>query len=282
MVSALERNYWLTRLELLANRLAEGEDEPSSSSDEEGLSLDVRKLESRLRIWTIRNEHFQRDVHRDAVRLLRYARPALMQSWWQEHHQDPAAATSISKSGGRLSGAWSTPIVLSDRFCTGSAATCPVRHVRLPPELVLKILDFIAPILSISQRSRVYDYARDRTTLPTLTLQLPGVKASSRRLADSQCVPDPTAGGTTSLPGDMGIFGVPTASNFHGSPAVRSLPVTPVATDTSVIWSVTSSVGQVVPTKHSCANGCMGGLRCRREEARTHWLEEVGCFWYDP
>jgi hypothetical protein len=135
----------------------------------------------------------------------------------------------------------------------------------LPPELRLKILDCLAPMLSTVQRSRVYQFARDRNTLPSALLQLPGVRPLFRSNTDPSCIPDPTASGS--------------ASSLFMRPA---LPSQPPQTSTAV-WTIksTSDVSNPV-SRHNCANGCIGGLRCRREESRTQWLDMVECQWYDP
>jgi hypothetical protein len=149
----------------------------------------------------------------------------------------------------------------------------PLTRATLPVELVLKVLDFVAPSLSVPQRTRICDYARDRMTLPSLALQLPGVTQSNRWNADKECIPDPTTEGTT------GTFGLPA---LPSPPTVRVGSVDLGATRSPSVWNVTPAPGVSGANQHDCSNGCRGGLWCRREEHRLRWLEEVACFWYEP
>jgi hypothetical protein len=102
-VRALEHNFWLTHLELVANRTADRESPDSSGAEDTAAYVALSRLdhERLLRFWTIRNETLQRTTQADALRLLRHARPALLRSWWQEHHDSSTTATKLPDSGGQ-------------------------------------------------------------------------------------------------------------------------------------------------------------------------------------
>jgi hypothetical protein len=114
IISALESNYWLTNLELHANRLMDESSSSSSCSDDtehvleskarsrRSNPLDLRALESSLKVCSIRNEHFHRNTHQEAVRLLHYARPILIESWWQVQHPNSVPLQQVLYAGGPL------------------------------------------------------------------------------------------------------------------------------------------------------------------------------------
>lgn len=242
VVRALRRNWSLARVEMGANGLAgapsvlaedvssalqeKEEEEGSSSSDEDGpmeaphpprtgpgRSREWKDLERDVRMLTERNGMMRRKVEREALALLRYARPVLLRSRQQQQQQQQEAEEEAS-----------------------AASEDPTRPPPLPTELVHAILFTFAPTLSPKQRRRVLDYALTPSTLPSGALSLP------TRDGGEQCVPDPAAAGPV--------------WSFSGPPAAR---------------------------RHdACAAGCIGGIKCRREEERAKWLARVACDVYDP
>ncbi|VDB87066.1 unnamed protein product [Peniophora sp. CBMAI 1063] len=121
IIDAVEKsNFHLTRCEMYANW---------STNDEEERRI-WNEAVARLSQATTRNQVLGRNTGREALILLRHARPALLQHAEQGEEQPP--------------------------------------QPRLPNELILHILSFFAPTLSAPQRRRVVDYASDARTLPPL------------------------------------------------------------------------------------------------------------------
>jgi hypothetical protein len=246
IVRAAQHNWALTRLELAANHLMDSDSEPelsgSSAEAKTGTKTpptkgDWRTFEADLHRLVLRNTHAKRMVENDALRLLRYARPILL-----------------------------TPVDITSSL-----------HARLPLELVMHVLSFLAPSLSTAQSLRVCIYAQDRRTLPLVgvsALRLPG--APLPRL-DNDCIPDPA-----SLNFAVGGVSSPSPSPLAASVSPPSGLVAPKAP----LWAVTPAPGaEARAATHRCANGCMGvgnSLRCSREELRVQWLEEIGCDAYEP
>ncbi|TFK26611.1 RNI-like protein [Coprinopsis marcescibilis] len=113
----------------------------------------------------------------------------------------------------------------------------------LPTELQLSILSLLAPLLSSAQRLRIFQYASSPETLPPLIPRLGSAGTSHK------CLPDP---------GKM---------NFATSPKLGQL------------WKVEGGNSQ-------CGTGqCLGvsnSMSCTREQARSEWLDKMGCTVYDP
>ncbi|KAH9923021.1 RNI-like protein [Amylocystis lapponica] len=107
----------------------------SSSSDDSGARrAPWQASEQELRRVLQRNAHLKRATERDALALLRHARAALLRP----------ASRSCAAPGG-------------------------FPFARLPTELQLHVLSFVAPLLSAAQRIRVCAYAAARATLPPLS-----------------------------------------------------------------------------------------------------------------
>jgi hypothetical protein len=112
IVDALQSSYSLTHLELLANNLAQPpvESSSSSSSEEEQIAmraartstLNMGAMDLRIKALTTRNKQAQRALHNDALRLLHYARPILMFSWWQEQTRETGLLLPLPHPGGQL------------------------------------------------------------------------------------------------------------------------------------------------------------------------------------
>lgn len=117
-----------------------------------------KEVDAALKVVLKRNQLMRDRVGRDAQRLLRYSRVVLLPTTGGD-------STTPKSDEGR-------------------------RH--LPVEIQLQILSHLSPTLSPAQRIRVFEYASDRTKLPSLAL--PSLKGTNKSWA-AQCVPDPTAVG---------------------------------------------------------------------------------------
>lgn len=154
-----DHNYSLTTLELHSNYLLDATTIDDTGTNQE-ISGDVWKecLQS-IHFIVSRNEQLGRETRRQALRLLRYARPVLLhpQSNSAEYNQlsqTPLNVTNVKQSN----------------FSFGN----------LPLEIQLYILSFISPILSPRQRSNIFNYAASPSTLPSLLPKLTGSTTSRR------------------------------------------------------------------------------------------------------
>ena len=160
-----EKNYSLSAIEFHANRLtgdglmehqSEGEDDEgdsgqtASNATEEALMGAVLQKITRI---AIRNSTFKRETEYQALKLLRYSRTLLLHKSLEGHNETSSASMANLQA---------------------------FRFADLPIELQLLILSRLAPSLSPRQRSRVFHYAADPTTLPPLLPKL-----------TSSCLPDP-------------------------------------------------------------------------------------------
>ncbi|KAJ6569694.1 hypothetical protein B0H10DRAFT_1880203 [Mycena sp. CBHHK59/15] len=177
IVRAIERhNFSLLTVELYSNHLvgSVSSDNTSEDDDEDGgpASLDAWKAtDAQIRRVLLRNAHLKRETEREALQLLRYARPLLL-----ARSAQPSSACADSCSCIESTGS-TTP--------EHPHAVFAFRH--LPTELQLYIISSLAPTLSPAQRIRIYNYASSPTTLPRVGLCLPG--SSTRAL----CVLDPAS-----------------------------------------------------------------------------------------
>lgn len=131
-----KHNFTLTQLEMYASNLADRGDS-TADSDDKPISNSSVVLSSTLS----RNEYLKKQTEKESLALLRCARAVLLRSKSPppDKPQSPDALFQF----------------------TG-----------LPTELQLHILAFIAPHLSRSQRVRVFEYASDPSTLPSLLPRL--------------------------------------------------------------------------------------------------------------
>ncbi|KAJ6469534.1 hypothetical protein C8R45DRAFT_1017420 [Mycena sanguinolenta] len=202
IIRTIERhNFSLSTVELYSNYSvgpATGSDNTSEEDDDEPASLESWKAsETHLRRVLLRNSHLKRETAKEALQLLRYARPLLL------------------SSSGRTTG-----IRCSDCSCVEvpAAAVAPdptLKHMifpfrSLPTELQLYTMSFLAPTLSPAQRIRIYDYASSPATLPRAGLCLPGFTG---RMSTPGCVLDPA-----SMP-----FGMPASGGCSGGKCAGSL-----------------------------------------------------------
>ncbi|KAI0338859.1 hypothetical protein BDW22DRAFT_652496 [Trametopsis cervina] len=203
--AALRLNYSLTQFEMFAGGGEGDEDDEEQASH--ALSL-ADALAERRAILT-RNQILQQQVTSDALTLLRHARAALL----------PFSPSSLSSMGATVA-------------------------LRLPTELVLHVLSFLAPSLSPAQCLRVCTYAADRTTLPPL---LP-------RLSSHRCVPDPSAFPPPAI----------TVANTKGRAGRKN------------------GVGSGGGCSDECCMGAAHHLSCRRATERAEWLRDMQCETLDP
>lgn len=168
VVHAIEIGNWsLMNVEVYANRLACTEipnDNPPipqsgrlSSSETEASWKDAER--ALHQVLHQRNAYWKRQVEMDALSLLRYSRTLILRSRGSLSSEDQQPMSSLARE------------------------SFPFHN--LPMELRLHILAVLAPSLSCAQRTRIYDYATDPSTLPPLLPRL-------RRDIGHGCVADPS------------------------------------------------------------------------------------------
>ncbi|KAI9062127.1 RNI-like protein [Trametes sanguinea] len=253
IVRAIHRaNYTLHRLELYSTGMTflSDDSEASSGDEEDSKARTVRwqDVENDLKRSLARNLTLQHAVEKDALRLLRYSRVLLLRPKARDTSSAAKAVSPCSEScsctqlaTNSLFSSIGQPYSLSS---TSSPSGSHFPFTRLPMELQLHILSFLAPILSNAQRLRIFTYASSPTTLPTL---LPC-------LTNGGCIPDPASPQFT--------MGGPAAGGFGMSTGI----------------TLRKRGGGSVS---ACANGkCMGAgnsVLCRREAERSQWLASVRC-----
>lgn len=278
------RNFTLHKLELYTNALGDstangsGADEDTNASasvtEEEGEGSGFATGRSTMEIWQacenelkkvlLRNEQLKKATEREALALLRTARTVLLRS---KGSAAPSPSTYCSDNCAcSETVAILLPISPTTLFSSigqpisvQPAGTFP--FTRLPTEIQLHILSFLAPILSSAQRIRIYQYASSPTTLPPLLPSLTG---------RGGCIPDPS-----SLPFGIGapgtVGGIGGVGGCGGLAFGAGMKMRKRAGNSA-------SVGSGVSL---CANGkCMGAgsaMVCAREEERTRWLASVKC-----
>lgn len=131
-----KHNFTLIRLEMYANNLADRGDSPQDSDDEPMPNGPVF-----LSIFS-RNGYLKKQTEKEALTLLRCARATLLRS------KSPPSPDDLQSPD----------------------AVFPFS--RLPTELQLHVLKFVAPNLSTSQRLRIFEYASNPSTLPPLLPRL--------------------------------------------------------------------------------------------------------------
>ncbi|KAI0071033.1 RNI-like protein [Panus rudis PR-1116 ss-1] len=196
-------NYTLLKVDLFANDVANEKEKEEGDSDGEG-EREWGKLVERLKKTLERNDYIRRQTEREAFTLLRHARAVLL--------HPPVSSSPTSPSS------------------------------RLPMELQLHILSFLAPHLSTSQRLRIFNFASNPTTLPRL---LPTLQSQTQA---ADCIPDPASPAFT---GGLGMFGMVKPSGSSGCASGKCM-------------------------------GAGNSLICRREGERLKWLAQVGCLSYEP
>ena len=224
-----------------------------------------------------RNDLLQKRLHTDALMLLVYSRRLLM----CPVRRNASRAQTPVKLARTLSDPMERPggsaDVSSGSSVPSSLSSTVFRFHALPIEIQQHVLSHLAPILSPSQRIRIFEYAATPATLKPL-LQLPGSNS-----VHAGCIPDP--------------------ATLPFSSAAVSLDPTPLSPSSSLPSGVVLGLG-LMPSPASkpsfrldqvskmaraksspCANGqCMGAggsVFCHRYETRMAWLKEMGCFQFD-
>ncbi|KAI0659846.1 RNI-like protein [Cubamyces menziesii] len=258
IVRAIHRaNYTLLRMELYAVGLTKSPDDSETSSPEDEENAQEHPLrwpdvENDLKRSLTRNSTLKRLVEKEALALLRYSRVLLLRPKARDVSQHPTPLSPCSEScscvqlsANTLFSTIGQPYHLSVTYAT-SGSHFP--FTRLPTELQLHILSFLAPLLSTAQRLRIFTYASSPSTLPTL---LPC-------LTNGGCIPDPASPQFT--------MGGPAAGGFGTSTGI----------------TLRKRGGGSVS---ACANGkCMGAgnsVLCRREAERSQWLASVRCIAFE-
>jgi len=157
IIDAIKRhNHTIPTVELHANQ------QPDDDEDTHGWSQysSWKAYEALLSRVLTRNKLLKLETERQALRLLRYARPLLLHSALLS-----PAVSSLSTPAPYIPG--------SPPFLT------------LPSEIKQYILSFLGPTLSIAQRIRIFNYASTPSTLPPL---LPCLFPDSAKGADGQFV----------------------------------------------------------------------------------------------
>lgn len=257
--AAQRANYTLLRLELSATGLNDSADNSDESSSE-----DVGETKGSIRGWEdsekeikriiTRNSTLKFQVEKEALNLLRYARPLLMRGRNRDGGAKLPVVSPCSESCSCAASANSLLSSIGQTYHLSVSSTSPrlaELFSKLPTELQLHILSFLAPTLSNAQRIRIATYASSPATLPALLPCLSG---------GGGCIPDPASpqfglgrpASSTYSPLGIGIGGGVRLRKRDG----------------------TSAVG-------GCANGkCMGAgnsVLCRREAERSQWLASVRC-----
>ncbi|KAJ7743843.1 hypothetical protein B0H16DRAFT_1889825 [Mycena metata] len=192
IVRAIERhNFSLLTVELYSNNLAGPVSSDNTSEDDDDeesggpASLDAWKSsEAQIMRVLLRNAHLKRETERDALQLLRYARPLLLSS------SGRATSSSSQSRCSDYSCGEAPPAVAPPPDGASASTSQGFSFHALPTELQLYIMSFLAPTLSPAQRIRIYTFASSHATLPRAGLCLPGFPG---RAASSHCVLDPAS-----------------------------------------------------------------------------------------
>ncbi|KAF5329998.1 hypothetical protein D9611_010457 [Ephemerocybe angulata] len=234
-----QKNYSLISMECWANQLSgDNSNLPQHMSDGEE-DEDEEVDETSVEVWKVclaqlgglrmRNEHLKKETQGQALDLLRYSRVLILRSSLRPE----ALASPLEALHLRTQAQGSEEDTRRDVF--------PFTH--LPTELQLSILSLLAPSLSSAQRSQIFSYAADPSTLPPL---LPALR---RNVAS--CLPDPFANPALSAGGSGSLWPV-NGTNRDGH----------------------CSGGQCM--------GAMNAVSCNKDKERIRWLDAVGCSIYDP
>lgn len=196
IVRAIGRNnYRLRSIELYANQLQDDRTESPSGSDASGGEGEDQRTDRThpLRSWKdcepvlrnllFRNTHLKREVSKQSITLLRYARPLLLQSKLRRATTEGDVPLQTH----------SPPSFTSRQEDSDCVPPFPFRC--LPLELQHYTLSFFAPSLSSSQRIRIFNYASSADTLPQLLPPLSTLTRSVRfgPAGGIGCIPDPSS-----------------------------------------------------------------------------------------
>ncbi|PCH35007.1 RNI-like protein [Wolfiporia cocos MD-104 SS10] len=168
---ALKRhNFSLTTVEMFSNGLfeADASEETSGSEDADtraGAQIWQESV-NELRRILVRNAQLKHATEREALGLLRYARALLFRPRGSSAESFTPTVESralVPRRSENLLAVIGTPVEL---LATLHPPSFP--FTKLPMELQLYILSFLAPTLSSAQRLRIYTFAASPATLPPL------------------------------------------------------------------------------------------------------------------
>ncbi|KAF8966769.1 hypothetical protein BDZ97DRAFT_600892 [Flammula alnicola] len=223
-------------------------------------------LEQNLKRTLARNVFLKRQTAKQALMLLKYSRLMLQQKGsGQSTPSGPIARTpscedsDYSPQQVPSSGLIDTPVLSG---LPKPSSSPPSSFSYLPTEVQLSILSHLAPLLTSVQRIRIFEYAVNPETLPTLRLCLPSFGGSSQqklRIPDPKApTPDSTASAATGIGTRSGKKVGSLRRNGRGGAAGHR------HSSVSVSWM-----------------GC-NCVVCQRQSYQQKWLELVGCDVYDP
>lgn len=208
-----------------------------------GSGCGMSPLESKLKIIIGRNILYKQQVKKQALDLLRYSRLMLLKS--ASLPASTSQTTSPCSNDCECIPSSKLPFVSPPEIYPSVLS-----FTFLPIELQLAILSETTPLLSSTQRIRIFEYAADKATLPKLRPCLPSRETSSSSNLKN-CIVDPTNLGFNSKSG--------------------------------------KKVGKLRSRDEAQRNPCAGencfesdSVVCRRQMERNEWLELVGCDVYDP
>ena len=196
ILKAIRRCWTLERVNLYANDGDMGDDDEESSDDEEESprhpdlgdqrGLRLVRFDRRLGRVLSHNSYWKRIVRDQALELLTCSRLLLLNRHsthdWSEldllvelvaketpHH----SICTIHQHNCECLPTFHNPQSKKSSLIPIHASNSHFPFTRLPTELQLVVLSQLAPILSSSQQTRIFEYAIDKTTLPDLSLRLP-------------------------------------------------------------------------------------------------------------
>ncbi|KAF9478766.1 hypothetical protein BDN70DRAFT_993960 [Pholiota conissans] len=258
IVEAVNHCQTMEKVTLYANNAAAiGIVETSESSDEDAALLSVygtvsrnyppdsgcgwRGLERKLKYCISLNLCMKHTTIHEALLLIRYSRMMLRKKVTPPSIR-PKASCDDCECLARQ------PDMNVDHDVPVTSSSDSFSFSNLPMEIQLHILSLLAPLLSTAQRLRIFDYAVDRSTLPSLRLCLPDLS--------KVCIPDP------------GHLAFDSAS-------------------TGIRDRVGKRVGSLAKLResHSCSGTTCNASRniiCQRQTMRDEFLARVKCDQYDP
>lgn len=199
------------------------------------------RLQQSLKLILSRNIFLKQNTTKEALLLLKYSRIMLQKK--MKPAQQPLTASCEECE--------CSPQPQQQRL-TSHIPDAPMHSsfsfTYLPTEIQLHILSALAPTLSSAQHIRIFEYAVDPSTLPSLRLCLPSSSVG--------CVPDP---------GNLGFNSAANGIRNRTGKKVGSL----------------TRLREV----HSCSGATwMAGqsIVCQRQTMREKWLASVGCDEFDP
>ncbi|KAG5732239.1 hypothetical protein E4T56_gene11481 [Termitomyces sp. T112] len=228
-------NHRLTTLSIFANHTG------INTEIDETTRLKTQEIQSLLKRLVIRNKCLNEKTQVEALELLRYSRPLLLQS---AKTKVKPLKTNIPIS---CDESCSCLPILQSQTNPPSTSSSSSPFLKLPTEIIQHILSLFAPNLSEVQRIRVFQYASSASTLPQLLPCLPS--SGSSGTDHTFCVPDPSNIGFGDT-GNIWKIGGGGVGVGGGCASGKCL-------------------------------GASNSLVCHREQDRAAWLYAVGCDAYE-